>query len=118
MAGSTGRGEANGPPCGKGVKGGKSGEPLPGKLSSDYCGTCALMVRSGSWDQLGGADKQIYPACYVDVDLCLGLWKLGALALCDPASSLQHHAQSSSSKPFRYFFCRRDQDYFMNKGAA
>ena len=84
----------------------------------DYCGTCSLMVRTGVWDALGGLDEQIYPAYYVDVDLCMGLRRLGANVLCNPASSLRHHSRSSSPQPFSDFFYLRNQAYFLNKWAA
>ena len=83
----------------------------------DYCGTCALMVRTQLWDALGGLDEQIYPAYFVDVDLCMGLRRLGATVLCDPTSSLRHHSRSSSPKPFSDFVSMRNRAYFLAKWA-
>ena len=83
----------------------------------DYCGTCAMFVRTALWDALGGLDEEIYPAYFVDVDLCMGLRRLGAIVLCDPDSTLRHHSRSSSPKPFRDFFVARNHVYFLHKWA-
>jgi hypothetical protein len=74
----------------------------------DYCGSSSLLVRAATWDALGGADERFYPAYYVDVDLCLGVWKLGQAVLCTPASRVRHHRGASTNPPFREFLIGRN----------
>ncbi len=95
-----------------------SGEAQTDPWPVDYCGTCSLLVRTALWDAIGGMDERIYPAYYVDVDLCMGLRQHGAAVLCDPASTLLHHAGSSSAKPFAEFCCHRNREYFLTKWVA
>ena len=90
------------------------GHPWP----VDYCGTCALMVRTALWDALGGLDEQIYPAYFVDLDLCMGLRKIGSTVVCNAKSSVRHHSHSSSSTPFGDFVNQQNRTYFPNKRAA
>ncbi len=89
-----------------------------GPCPVDYTGTCATLVRAALWDALGGMDEQIYPAYYVDVDLCTGLRHLGFATLCEPSSTLRHRAGASSSLDFRAFICARNQQYFVTKWAG
>ncbi len=89
-----------------------------GPCPVDYTGTCATLVRTALWDALGGMDEQIYPAYYVDVDLCTGLRYLGFATLCEPSSTLRHRAGASSSLDFRAFICARNQQYFVTKWAG
>lgn len=91
---------------------------LPGPWPVDYTGTCATLVRTALWDALGGMDEQLYPAYYVDVDLCTGLRQLGFITLCEPTSTLRHRAGASSSPAFRAFICARNREYFVTKWAG
>jgi len=90
----------------------------PGPWPVDYSGTCSTLVRTDLWDALGGMDEQIYPAYYVDVDLCTELRHLGFTTLCEPSSTLRHLAGASSSLDFRAFICARNQKYFVTKWAV
>jgi O-antigen biosynthesis protein len=91
---------------------------VPGAWPVDYTGTCSTLVRKALWDALGGMDEQLFPAYYVDVDLCTGLRRLGFLTLCEPASVLRHHSGSSSAKAFRHFIVERNRQYFLTKHAG
>jgi len=90
----------------------------PGPWPVDYTGTCATLVPTAWWDALGGMDEALYPAYYVDVDLCTRLQELGALVLCEPASQLLHHSGSSTSSEFKTLLTRRNQALFCAKHAS
>lgn len=81
----------------------------------DYAGTCSLLVRSATWDAIGGLDENLYPAYYVDADLCMSVRKHGQIVLFDPQSRLFHHRGASSSLPYRHFVAKRNQEYFLTK---
>lgn len=81
----------------------------------DYTGTCATLVRTDLWDALGGMDERFFPAYYVDVDLCMGLRRLGFLTLCEPVSTLRHHSGASSSWNFRTWLSGRNRELFLTK---
>ncbi|HEX3125813.1 MAG TPA: glycosyltransferase family 2 protein, partial [Thermoanaerobaculia bacterium] len=81
----------------------------------DYCGTSSLLVRASTWDAVGGADERFYPAYYVDVDLCLGIWSLGQAVLCTPASRVRHVKSASTESLFRAFLFRRNQKLLLEK---
>lgn len=83
--------------------------------ATDYCGSSSLLVRAASWDAIGGADERFYPAFYVDVDLCLGIWSLGQAVLCTPASRVRHHKSASTEPRFRQLLYRRNQKLLQEK---
>jgi GT2 family glycosyltransferase len=86
--------------------------------AADYCGSSSLLVRASTWDAIGGADERFYPAYYVDVDLCLGIWTLGQAVLCAPASRVRHHKSASTEARFREFLFRRNQVLLREKWHA
>ncbi len=81
----------------------------------DYCGSASLLVRAATWDAIGGADERFYPAFYVDVDLCLGVWALGQAVLCAPSSRVRHHRSASTEIRFRDFLLRRNRELLKEK---
>lgn len=96
--------------------------PVPAEIPDqpwpvDYIGTCCILVRANLWDAVGGLNEGIYPAYYVDVSLAMSLRRLGAIMLCEPASSLRHHARSSSTLPFVIFICQRNRVRFLTQWA-
>ena len=100
-----------------------SGDAAPVSASDpieavDYCGTASLLVRASAWDAIGGLDEQIYPAYYVDVDLCLSLWQAGAAVLCQPKSRVHHRRSASTRSVFRHFVVLRNRERFKQKWAA
>lgn len=84
----------------------------------DYVGTCSTLVRAATWDAIGGMDEEIYPAYFVDVDLCMRVRLLGQIVLCDPRSKVKHHQGTSSRKRFRGFLNHRNRGYFTSKWGA
>jgi hypothetical protein len=84
-------------------------------LAVDACGSASLLVRTRTWDAIGGADPQFFPAYYVDADLCLGVWHRGEAVLNTPQSRVRHHRASSTDGRFRGFLLRRNQALFCAK---
>jgi GT2 family glycosyltransferase len=84
----------------------------------DYCGTCSLLVRANAWDAVGGLDEDIYPAYFVDVNLCLSLRHAGYAVLVQPLSAIHHHMHSSTRSRFRSFIAHRNRERLMAKWAA
>jgi GT2 family glycosyltransferase len=84
----------------------------------DYCGTASMLVRASAWDAVGGFDEDIYPAYYVDVDLCVSLRQIGAAVLCQPKSQIHHHRNASTRSRFRDYVVRRNKLRFEAKWAA
>ncbi|MES1240688.1 MAG: glycosyltransferase [Acidobacteriota bacterium] len=84
-------------------------------LAVDYCGSSSLLIRAAAWDAIGGADERFYPAYYVDVDLCLGVWTLGQAVLCTPASRVRHVKSASTEPRFRGLLFRRNQALLREK---
>jgi GT2 family glycosyltransferase len=83
----------------------------------DYCGTASILVRASAWDACGGPDEAIYPAYYVDVDLCLSLRRVGATVLCQPKSQVHHHRNASTRSRFRDYIIRQNKARFAAKWA-
>ena len=84
----------------------------------DYVGTCSSIVRTTTWDAIGGMDDAIFPAYFVDVDLCMNIHRIGQTVLCDPRSRVKHHQGASSNNSFRGFMNNRNRAYFVEKWAA
>lgn len=96
-----------------------TGEAIPEDFTTtrpvDYAGTSSILVRADTWDIMGGLDEQLYPAYFVDVDLCMTVRKHGQIVLCDPRARVFHHRGSSSSLSFRSFMAMRNHAYFLEK---
>ncbi len=90
----------------------------PGPWPVDYVGTCATLVPALWWDAVGGMDEAIFPAYYVDVDLCLRLQQLGASVFCVPASPVLHHGGSSSASAIKAFYTSRNRSWFCQEHAS
>jgi GT2 family glycosyltransferase len=81
----------------------------------DYCGSSSLLIRRSAWDAIGGADERFYPAFYVDVDLCLGIWTRGKAVLATPASRVRHTKSASTEPRFRELLYRRNREILQDK---
>ncbi|MES2439230.1 MAG: glycosyltransferase [Verrucomicrobiota bacterium] len=96
--------------------------PDPGTFTDvrpvDYSGTCSTLVRASTWDAIGGMDEEIFPAYYVDVDLCMKIRRHGQTVLCDPRSRILHHAGASTNRSFQQFISRCNQLYIITKWSA
>ena len=96
-----------------------SGEARPKDYSTtravDYSGTCSILVRADTWGAIGGLDERLYPAYYVDVDLCMAIRKHGQIVLCDPRSRVVHHCNSSSKPGLRNFIVATNRALFAEK---
>lgn len=98
------------------------GRPDPGVFTEiravDYIGTCSTLVRTATWDLIGGMDEEIFPAYYVDVDLCMNIHRHGQTVLCDPRSRLLHHQGASTNRKFQQFINHCNQIHFVGKWSA
>lgn len=83
----------------------------------DYCSACSLLVRKDAWLRLGGFDPAYHPAYYEDVDLCLGLRRLGLHVLLEPRSRVWHHESRSSNQTFKSYLFRRNHARLARKWA-
>ena len=83
------------------------------ELAVDYAGSASLLVRRTAWEQAGGADPELHPAYYVDVDLSMRLRRAGYAVFCEPRSAILHHKSSSSSERARVFASRRNRERFL-----
>jgi O-antigen biosynthesis protein len=81
----------------------------------DYSPTCALLVRAASWDGAGGADERLYPAYYVDVDLCLAIRARGERVLCEPRSVVRHHRGATRRPDWTQFVADRNRAVMLEK---
>ena len=81
----------------------------------DYCPSCSLLVRAASWDRAGGADERLFPAYYVDVDICLAIRARGELVLCEPRSVVRHHRGASTPRDFARFISERNRTLMVEK---
>ncbi|MCJ7437685.1 MAG: glycosyltransferase, partial [Acidimicrobiia bacterium] len=97
-----------------------TGEPPPATTFAevravDYVGTASVLVSRAAWSAVGGFDEDFYPAIYVDVDFCTGLWRAGWLVLLDPHSVVSHERFGSTTQRFREFLYQRNRVRFMTK---
>jgi GT2 family glycosyltransferase len=83
----------------------------------DYCATASLLVRAKAWDEVGGLDEELYPAYFVDVDLCMALRQCGYVILFEPRSQAHHRRGASTRARFRHFVANRNREHFMAKWA-
>jgi GT2 family glycosyltransferase len=94
-------------------------EPLPEPLREggpvDYCGTCSLLVPAAVWDSIGGADEALFPAYYVDADLCASVRAAGHVVWCEPASRVRHRRGASATYGFRLFVSELNRRRFVEK---
>lgn len=81
----------------------------------DYAGTSSILIRAETWDAIGGLDERLYPAYYIDVDLCMAIRKHGQIVLCDPRSRVFHRRGSSSGLAYRLFIASRNRELFASK---
>src|SRR5947209_3919762 len=102
--------------------GGWAGDPPPASAFDrlefvDYCGTASLLVRASAWDTAGGLDEELYPAYFIDADLCMALRRSGYAVLFEPRSQVHHHRAASTRSRFRDFVANRNRQRFRTKWA-
>jgi GT2 family glycosyltransferase len=86
----------------------------------DYTSSSSLLLRTASFDAIGGADENYFPVIYVDTDLGLSLRRLGEFVLVEPRSRVRHHWHGTTGgpTPFRHFLAERNRFYLARKFAA
>ncbi|MEO8502422.1 MAG: glycosyltransferase family 2 protein [Acidobacteriota bacterium] len=97
------------------------GDPPPAERFArgravDYCGTSSLLVRTATWDALGGFDQRFYPVYFVDVDFAMAVRRWGGVVRYEPASRVFHHKSASTpDEAFRVFVSERNRRIFCEK---
>jgi O-antigen biosynthesis protein len=85
----------------------------------DTCGTASMLVRAATWDAVGGLEERLFPAYYVDVDLCMKVRRQGEVALYEPGSRVIHRRSGLSvARDFRHFVVERNRPRFLEKWRA
>lgn len=90
-----------------------SDEPFP----VDYAASASLLVRRDVWDAAGGADEELHPAYYVDVDLAMAVRNQGRVVLCAPRSRVRHERAGTGRTLLRAFASERNRALFVAKWA-
>jgi GT2 family glycosyltransferase len=90
-------------------------ELLEQPFAVDYCGSASLLVRREAWYAAAGADEELHPAYYVDVDLAMALRAQAWTVVCAPASRVRHTRGGSASVEFRRFLVERNRARFLAK---
>jgi GT2 family glycosyltransferase len=89
---------------------------LPTEVTAvDYCGTFSLLIRAATWDAIGGASEEFFPAVYVDVDLAMRIWGRGQAVLGIPGSRVRHQRSASTGPELRRFLFDRNRRRFRAK---
>jgi GT2 family glycosyltransferase len=82
----------------------------------DYSGSNSLLVRTGTWDAVGGLDERFFPAYHVDVDLGMKIRDYGQVVLYEPRSQVTHHRWGfETAWSYRLFAGHRNQRLFVEK---
>ena len=83
------------------------------------CGaSSSLLVRTATWDRIGGADERVFPLYPVDIDLCLAIRMRGERVLCAPASVIVHERGASTHSDYAAFVQRRNRELMLEKWGA
>ena len=86
-----------------------------GIFAVDYTGSSSMLVRRRTWDAVGGASEEFFPAVYVDVDLALKIWARGEAVLVNQASHLLHRRSGSMTPELREVLYRRNRARLVEK---
>jgi len=81
----------------------------------DYSGSCSLLVRAATWDAAGGLDARLFPAYFVDVDLCMAARSAGWTVLFEPAARIRHHRGASLRPRLRDLAFARNRERLLEK---
>jgi GT2 family glycosyltransferase len=81
----------------------------------DFCSGALLLVRRTLFEKLGGFDDMFAPAYYEDVDLCMGIRRLGYRVFYQPGATVRHHEYGSSSSDEAKELIQRNHARFAEK---
>jgi GT2 family glycosyltransferase len=81
----------------------------------DFSGSCSLLVRAVTWDAASGLDARLFPAYFVDVDLCMAARSAGWTVLLEPAARIRHHRGASLQPRLRDVAFVRNRERFLEK---
>lgn len=80
----------------------------------DYVSACSLLVRRETFERLGGFDERFFPGYNEDVDLCLGIHRLGQRVIYQPRSLVVHRG-SSNGRDLGVFLVTRSRELLQEK---
>jgi len=83
----------------------------------DYVSACSLLIRRSTFERLGGFDQRFFPGYNEDIDLCLGIRRLGQRVLYQPRSVVIHH-ESQTGGDAKTFLILRGRAMLREKWAA
>jgi GT2 family glycosyltransferase len=72
----------------------------------DYSSACSLLVRRATFEQLRGFDERYFPGYNEDVDLCLGIRRLGQRVLYQPRSVVVHRESQTGGEAKEFLILR------------
>lgn len=81
----------------------------------DFCSGALLLVRRTLFEKLGGFADEFAPAYYEDVDLCMGIRRLGYRVFYQPEATVRHHEYGSSSSDEATELIQRNHARFAEK---
>ncbi|MET0513070.1 MAG: glycosyltransferase [Thermoleophilaceae bacterium] len=84
----------------------------------DYCSSSSLLVRTETWDAVGGLDDSFFPAGHVDADLAMRIRRANRAVLVEPRARSYHRRGASSTKPFKRFIAVRNAVLFRERWGA
>ncbi len=83
----------------------------------DYCSAASFLVKRATWEILGGIDTDYFPAYYEDVDFCMRIRAIGQTIFYQPRSTVVHRESSSTTRPYRTYLARANQQRFAARWA-
>jgi GT2 family glycosyltransferase len=94
-----------------------------GPYVCDYCSSAAAMIEREAWRAVGGFDERYFPAMRTDLDLCMALWRVGRIVVCDQRSRVRHRGEAMvrpgggafASHEFRAFLAERSRLLMLDK---
>lgn len=83
---------------------------------TDYCGSNAVLIRSATWEAIGGLEEALFPAGYADVDLAFAARRTGWEVWFEPQAEVVHESAGGTLAPgFRSWVFTRNRAVFVEK---
>ena len=79
-----------------------------GLRAVDSCSSNSLLVRSATWDAVGGLDDDFFPAGHVDSDLAMRIRRHGQVVMSQPSARVAHARSASTTRPYQRFIAVRN----------
>jgi len=79
-----------------------------GLRAVDTCSSNSLLVRTDTWDAIGGLDDDFFPAGHVDADLAMRIRRHGQVVMSEPSARVVHARSSSTTRHYQRFIAVRN----------